>query len=83
VGFDNGLFDLEADPKKLMELAQDPEYDESVGALEREPMKIRDLAKADAQAIAEQVALIEKRGGSGIALLFGAPRIMPPPRLSS
>ena len=63
VGFAPELFDLNADPEELNDLAQDDAYADTVRTLERDLRAIVDPEAADRQANAAQKALVESRGG--------------------
>ncbi len=80
VGFAPELFDLVADPEELTDLASDPAYAETLAALEHEMRVLVDPEAADAQAFADQDALIEFHGGRERALTLGAPAATPPPK---
>ncbi|MEL6563329.1 MAG: sulfatase-like hydrolase/transferase [Pseudomonadota bacterium] len=79
VGFEDELFDLAADPEELNDLAADPAHDAIRAALRAELEAMVDTQAADAQAFADQAALIERHGGLERALTLGAPGATPPP----
>ena len=79
VGFSPELFDLENDPEELMDLAGDPAYAGELAAMEASLREICDPEAVDAQAFADQAALIEFHGGREAALKLGAPGATPPP----
>lgn len=79
VGFAPELFDLDADPEELHDLAPDPAHAETLAAMEAALREICDPEAADAQAFADQAALIAQHGGRDAALKLGAPGATPPP----
>lgn len=80
VGFDDELFDLKSDPEEGRNLAGLPEFADIQNALRAELADICDIDAANAQAFADQDALIEKFGGIEAAMKLGAPGATPPPR---
>ena len=76
------LFDIEADPEELHDLAGDPMHSETIAALEAELRAICDPEAVDRAAKADQAAIIERIGGADAALSFG--KVMsgatPPPK---
>lgn len=83
VGFADELFDLEADPEELTDLATDPTYDSVRQTLGAALEAICDTDAANAQAFADQAALIERHGGREAAFALGAPGATPPPAMGS
>lgn len=83
VGFEDELFDLEADPEELHNLAQKPEQAAILAALHAELRRICDPAQVDAAAFADQAALIARHGGVEAAMGLGAPGATPPPKLET
>lgn len=79
VGFEPELFDLEADPEELVDVAA--ERQDIVAELEAELRKICDPEAVDKQAFADQAALIASFGGREAALKLGAPGATPPPKV--
>ncbi len=79
VGYDPELFDLEADPEETNNLADVPEFTKVLARLTAEMRKICDPEKVDAQAFADQDAMISAYGGKDIAASLGAPSATPPP----
>jgi choline-sulfatase len=63
VDFAPELFDLEADPEELIDLAQDEAHTGTVREFESYLRTIVDPEAADRQAKADQKALVESRGG--------------------
>lgn len=63
VGFTPELFDLDADPEELTNLAEDPAHRTARAELEASLREILDPDEVDAAANAAQKALVESRGG--------------------
>lgn len=82
VGFDDELFDLEADPEELHNRAGDPACGDVLADLHAALRAICDPEAVDAQAFADQAALIERHGGRAAALRLGAPGATPPPEVA-
>ena len=82
VGYPPELFDLNADPEELVDLAGDPAYAETLRAMDAALRAIVDVEAADAQAFADQAAMIEGYGGRDKATKLGAPAATPPPDIS-
>jgi choline-sulfatase len=72
VGFRPELFDLQADPEELHDLAGDPAYAEVLERMHRELLAICDPVEVDRQAKADQAALIEQYGGPDVAHTMGS-----------
>ncbi|MFC3612175.1 sulfatase-like hydrolase/transferase [Lutimaribacter marinistellae] len=83
VGFAAELFDLEVDPEELRDLASDPDHAERLAAMEAQLRALIDPEAIDAQAFADQAAMIEGYGGREAALKLGAPAATPPPETKS
>ena len=83
VGFEPELFDLEADPEETASLAADPAYAEVVASLDARLRAICDPEETDAQAHADQAAMIERYGGREAALALGAPGATPAPEIGT
>ena len=81
VGFADELFDLDNDPEELHNLAPQPELANVRQDLHAELRRICDPDQANAQAFADQAALIERHGGRAAALKLGAPGATPAPKL--
>jgi choline-sulfatase len=82
VGFPDELFDLEADPEELQNRAPDPACAAVLQDLHAELRAICDPHATNAQAFADQDALIVRHGGRDAALKLGAPGATPPPVVS-
>ncbi|MDJ0639112.1 MAG: sulfatase-like hydrolase/transferase [Paracoccaceae bacterium] len=83
VGFPPELFDLEADPEELNDLAADPVQAQVLAEMQAELASRIDIDAVNAQAFADQAALIERHGGREAAMKLGAPAATPPPSLES
>lgn len=82
VGFEPELFDLANDPEELTDLAGDPAHAQIVAELEEHLRAIVDIEATNAQAFADQAAMIEGYGGREAALKLGAPAATPPPEVN-
>ena len=82
VGFADELFDLDNDPEELHNLAPQPELASVRQDLHAELRRICDPELTNAQAFADQAALIKRHGGRAAALKLGAPGATPPPKLT-
>ncbi|MFN3146421.1 MAG: sulfatase-like hydrolase/transferase [Paracoccaceae bacterium] len=82
VGFPPELFDLEADPEETVNLAGDPAYAEVLAGMDAALRAVCDPDAADAQAFADQAALIERHGGREAAVALGASGATPPPTVN-
>ena len=83
LGFDPELFDLHADPEETQNLAANPEHAATLQSLMQELRTICDPDATDAQAHADQAAMIERYGGREAALKLGAPAATPPPEIAA
>ena len=81
VRFRPELFDLQADPEELNDLAGDPAYAHVVGQMEAELRRICDPEAVDALAKHDQRAMIERLGGAQAAATMGAGGATPAPPL--
>lgn len=81
VGFAPELFDLEADPEELVDRAADPACAEILSEMTARLGAICDPEATDAQAHADQAAMVEGYGGREAALKLGASAATPPPEL--
>ncbi|MCB1389958.1 MAG: sulfatase-like hydrolase/transferase [Rhodobacteraceae bacterium] len=81
VGFAPELLDLETDPEELHDLGTDPAFAGVRAMMHAELCKIVDPEAADAQAFADQDAMIAGYGGRAIAATMGAPAATPPPEV--
>ena len=82
VGFEPELFDLEADPEELVDLAGDKRYLATLRDMQSALREVCDPEAVDACAHADQAAMVERYGGRAAALKLGAPGATPPPALS-
>jgi choline-sulfatase len=80
IGFDPELFDLQNDPEELVNLSHNKAFADVLAEMEAELRAICDPEAVDAQAFADQAAMIERYGGRDAALKLGAPGATPPPQ---
>ncbi|MDN3722268.1 hypothetical protein QW131_31295 [Roseibium salinum] len=71
-----------ADPEESVNLAPDPAHAATLCALEEELRQIVDPEVVNAQAFADQEALVRRYGGRDAALRLGAPGATPPPNVA-
>lgn len=79
VGFPPELFDLQDDPEECHDLAGDPAHAATLAAMEAALRAVCDPDAVNAQAFADQAALVARHGGREAALKLGAPGATPPP----
>lgn len=72
---------MREDPEELTDLAGDPAHAADLTAMEAEMRKLINPEKIDAQAFADQAAMIARYGGREKALKLGAPAATPPPKV--
>ncbi|MEX0278862.1 MAG: sulfatase-like hydrolase/transferase [Ruegeria sp.] len=82
IGFEPELFDLVSDPEELTNLAGEPRHGETLKMMKSVMSDHLDIEEVDAQAFADQAALIASHGGRDAALKLGAPGATPPPRVT-
>ena len=63
VGFEPELYDLEADPEEMVNLAADPVYADLAAGFEARLREILDPEATDSRAKADQKALVDRHGG--------------------
>ncbi len=63
VGFEPELYDLDSDPEEMNNLADNPEFSEILAKYEKHLRNMLDPEAVNAEALADQAALIEKNGG--------------------
>lgn len=63
VGFRPQLYDLARDPEELRDVSTDPQYRDAMNRLERKLRSLVDPEAIDAQAKADQRAIVERNGG--------------------
>ena len=83
IGFPPELFDLQNDPEELTDLAADPAHADTLAVMQAQLRAQLDPEAANAQAFADQAALIEHYGGREKALKLGAPAATPPPKVTT
>lgn len=81
VGFEPELFDLETDPEELINIAALASHRQLLEDLYAELHKICDPDAVNAQAFADQEALVASHGGLESALKLGPPGATPPPAI--
>jgi choline-sulfatase len=81
VGFEPELFDLETDPEEARSRITDAP--EILASMMADLTAICDPEATNAQAFADQAALVERFGGREAALRVGAPGATPPPRVTA
>ncbi len=82
INFAPELYDLQSDPEEITNLAPDPAHAATLAALTQDLRKILDPEATDAQAFADQAAMIARYGGREAALKLGAPAATPPPEIT-
>lgn len=80
-GFTPELFDLASDPEETENVAE--KLPRQTGRMRRKLLAICDPEKVNAQALADQAALVESFGGREAALKIGAPGATPPPKIQA
>ena len=83
VGFPPELFDLTEDPEEMYNLAPEPAMAQTLAMMQAELRAICDPDAVNAQAFADQDALIQRHGGRAAALKLGAPGATPPPSVGA
>ncbi len=81
VGFPPELFNLATDPEELCNLAADTAYADTLAEMEAELRTHVAPEAVNAQAFADQAAMITRYGGRENALKLGAPAATPPPEV--
>ena len=79
VSYPPQLFDLEADPEELRDLADDPAHAAVLAAMEARLRGILDPEAVDRAVKARQAELIEAHGGRAAVLARGDLSYSPPP----
>jgi choline-sulfatase len=79
-GFEPELFDLEADPEELTNVATDPYHAAILSELHQDLLNICDPLATDQLAHEDQAELIASYGGKDKALALGASAATPPPK---
>ena len=78
-GFGSELFDLEADPQELNDLADDPAFADILAKFERDLRAIVDPEETDKRAKADQRRRLEELGGMASIVAAGGVTHTPPP----
>ena len=76
------LFDLQADPEELHDLAGLPEFADILAEMEDELRRICDPEAVDLQAKKDQNALVDRLGGREQAARMGVRGATPPPQIA-
>jgi len=79
VAYPPQLFDLEADPEELSDLAEKPEFSQVLAACRQRLYEICDPAEVDARAKRRQAKLLEENGGRDAVIKRGDLGFSPPP----
>lgn len=82
VRFSPELFDLQTDPEELHDLASDPQHASVLVEMEKALRQICDPEALDAQAKADQRAMVERLGGPEMAALMGPTTHTPAPTIA-
>ncbi|MFV0386624.1 sulfatase/phosphatase domain-containing protein, partial [Paracoccus sp. (in: a-proteobacteria)] len=82
VGFLPELFDLQNDPEETRNLACEPEHAETLSRMRKRLREICDPERTDAEAFADQDALIARFGGVQAASRIGAAAAEPIPTMT-
>ena len=80
VGFEDELFDLDADPEELVNLASDPAHAEALAALHQALREICDPREVNDRAHADQRAMVDALGGLEAVRDLGPKGATPPPK---
>ena len=80
IGFEDELFDLEADPEELVNLASDPAHAGALAALHQALREICDPQEVNDRAHAEQRAIVDALGGLDAVRDLGPKGATPPPK---
>ncbi len=81
INFAPELYDLQSDPEELVDVAGDPSCAPVLSDMIAALREICDPEAVDAQAFADQDALISAHGGRAAAFDLGAPGATPPPKV--
>ena len=82
VDFEPELFDLEADPEELVNLAADPAHSDTYAEMRHALDKICDITAVDRQAHADQRALVDSFGGLDAVRNKGTRGATPAPKVT-
>ncbi|MBT7770623.1 MAG: DUF4976 domain-containing protein, partial [Rhodospirillales bacterium] len=78
-GYDPELYDMEIDPEEMDNVAGDPNYADALAAMRECLTDMLDPEAINAEALADQAALIEKHGGAEALIAKGAANNTPVP----
>ena len=78
-GFDPELYDIEFDPEEMDNVAGDLNYFDTLALMREYLMDMLDPEAVNAEALADQSALIEKHGGAEALISKGAANNTPVP----
>ena len=78
-GFDPELYDMEIDPEEMDNVAGDPNYADALSEMRKYLLDMLDPEAVNAEALADQAALIEKHGGAEALIAKGAANNTPVP----
>ena len=79
VGYPPQLFDLDADPEELNDLAGDPRYAKAIAECDRQLRRVCDPDEVDARAKRRQAYLLERHGGREAVIQRGDLGFTPAP----
>jgi choline-sulfatase len=79
VGFPPQLYDLARDPEELRDVSKEPQYAQALNGFERELRGLVDPEAVDAQAKADQRAIVERNGGREAVVSKGSFGYTPAP----
>ena len=78
-GYDPELYDMEADPEELHNVAADPGHSGTLNGLKEDLLKMIDPEEINEKALSDQARLIERHGGRGAVIARGAANNTPVP----
>ena len=78
-GYDSELYDMEADPQELHNVAADPSHSGTLNGLKEDLLKMIDPEEINERALSDQARLIEQHGGREAVIARGAANNTPVP----